>query len=71
MRRMSPRERQIFRSGSQLNGLFKKEKLRSGDPVNDWTVMKVIDEGRVGMQAFKDQLTGREKADLLAYLKTL
>ncbi|MDQ1471055.1 MAG: cytochrome c, partial [Bryobacterales bacterium] len=50
----------------------KKAKLDSnGKPVTDATVLAKINEGGNGMPAYKDMLTDEEKANLLAYLKTL
>lgn len=58
--------------GPGLKGLFKKAKLDSnGKPVNDANVIGKIEEGGNGMPAYKDMLTADEKANLLAYLKTL
>jgi cytochrome c len=58
--------------GPGLKGLYKKAKLDSnGKPVSDATVLAKINEGGNGMPAYKDMLTDEEKANLLAYLKTL
>jgi cytochrome c len=58
--------------GPGLKGLFKKAKMSStGKPTNDANVMEKINEGGNGMPGYKDMLTDTEKADLLAYLKTL
>jgi len=57
--------------GPGLKGLFKHDKLVNGKPVNDANVRAKIDEGGNGMPAYKDILSDQEKADLLAYLKTL
>ena len=58
--------------GPGLKGLYKKTKLDStGKPVNDANVLAKINEGGNGMPAYKDMLTDDEKANLLAYLKTL
>jgi cytochrome c2 len=58
--------------GPGLKGLFKKSKLDSnGKPVTDANVLDKINEGGNGMPAYKDMLTADEKANLLAYLKTL
>ena len=58
--------------GPGLKGMFKKAKMDStGKPVNDANVMGKINEGGNGMPAYKDMLTDDEKANLLAYLKTL
>jgi mono/diheme cytochrome c family protein len=58
--------------GPGLKGLFKKGKLDSnGKPANDANVIEKINEGGNGMPAYKDMLTDDEKANLIAYLKTL
>ena len=58
--------------GPGLKGLFKKGKLESnGKPANDANVLEKINEGGNGMPAYKDMLSDDEKANLVAYLKTL
>ena len=57
--------------GPGLKGLFKKDKLANGKPVSDANVMAVINDGGSGMPAYKEMLSDEERADLLAYLKTL
>lgn len=57
--------------GPGLKGLFKRDKLPSGKPVTDANVLMQINEGGNGMPAYKDILSDTEKADVLAYLKTL
>lgn len=58
--------------GPGLKGLYKKTKLDStGKPANDANILAKINEGGNGMPAYKDMLTDDEKANLLAYLKTL
>jgi len=58
--------------GPGLKGLFKGgRKLTDGKPANDANVLAKINEGGNGMPSYKDILTADEKADLLAYLKTL
>ena len=58
--------------GPGLKGLTKKAKLDSnGKPVTDANILDKINEGGNGMPAYKDMLTDDEKADVLAYLKTL
>jgi mono/diheme cytochrome c family protein len=54
-----------------LKGLFQKEKLVNGKKPSDAVVMDIINKGGGGMPAFADQLTDEEKANVLAYLKTL
>jgi cytochrome c2 len=48
--------------GPGLKGLYKKAKMDSNGK---------IDEGGNGMPAYKDMLSADEKANLLAYLRTL
>lgn len=57
--------------GPGLKGLFKKDKLVNGKKPSDAVVLDIINKGGGGMPAFADQLTDEEKADVLAYLKTL
>lgn len=57
--------------GPSLKGLFAKAKLTSGKKPTDQNVLARINEGGGGMPAFKDVLSEDEKANLLAYLKTL
>jgi cytochrome c len=57
--------------GPSLQGLFKRKTLQNGKPVNDTNVMAQIDEGGNGMPAYKDTLSADDKANLLAYLRTL
>jgi cytochrome c2 len=57
--------------GPSLKGLFKKEKMANGKKPTDANVMAKIDEGGNGMPAYKEMLDDTERADLMAYLKTL
>src|ERR1700758_182950 len=57
--------------GPGLKGLFKHDKLVNGKPVTDANVRAKIDEGGNGMPGYKDILSDQERADLIAYLKTL
>ena len=58
--------------GPGLKLLFAKPKLESnGKPVNDANVLDKIEKGGNGMPPFKGTLSDDDKADLLAYLKTL
>ncbi len=58
--------------GPGLKGLFKKAKLDSnGKPVTEANVLDKINEGGNGMPAYKDQLNDEDRANLIAYLKTL
>ncbi len=57
--------------GPSLMGLYKKEKMANGKKPTDENVLAIINDGGGGMPAYKDILTEEEKADMLAYLKTL
>lgn len=57
--------------GPGLKGLFSKGKLTSGKPANEANIRAKIDEGGNGMPAYKEMLSDDEKADVIAYLKTL
>ena len=58
--------------GPGLKGLFKKANLNNKKKVTDANVIEMINKGSpVGMPAFEDQLSDQERADVLAYLKTL
>lgn len=57
--------------GPGLKGLFKRPKLASGKAVNDANVLGQINDGGNGMPAYKDILSDADKANVLAYLKTL
>lgn len=57
--------------GPSLKGLFKKEKLSNGQKPSDASVTAIINKGKGTMPAFADVLSADEKADVLAYLKTL
>lgn len=57
--------------GPGLKGLFKKAKLNNGKKLTDESVLARINQGGDGMPAYAEMLTDQEKADLLAYLKTL
>jgi cytochrome c2 len=57
--------------GPGLKGLFKKAKMANGKAPTEANVKAKIDEGGNGMPPYKDMLSDAEKADLLAYLKTL
>jgi cytochrome c len=57
--------------GPGLKGLFKHDKLVNGKAVNEANVRGKIDEGGNGMPGYKDILSDQERADLIAYLKTL
>ena len=57
--------------GPGLKGLFKKDKMANGKKPSDATVAAKINEGGNGMPAYKEMLTDADRANLLAYLKTL
>ena len=58
--------------GPGLKGVFKKANLNNKKKVTDASVMELINKGSPsGMPAFEDQLSEQERADVLAYLKTL
>ena len=57
--------------GPSLQGLYKKQAMTSGIPVNDDRVREIIVLGRSKMPAFGRVLTDKQVEDLLAYLHTL
>jgi cytochrome c len=57
--------------GPSLKGLFKHAKLKNGKPVNDANVREMINMGGNGMPSYSDLLSDEEKANVIAYLKTL
>jgi mono/diheme cytochrome c family protein len=59
--------------GPGLKGLYKKAELVNKKKVTDANVLDFINKGSAekGMPGFADQLTDKEKTDLVAYLKTL
>ena len=57
--------------GPSLKGLYKHDKLKNGKKVTDETVKAVINAGGNGMPAYADLLSEPEKANVVAYLKTL
>jgi cytochrome c len=58
--------------GPGLKGLFKRATLANKKKVSDATVLEMINKGSdAGMPGFADVLADQEKADVLAYLKTL
>lgn len=60
------------KTGPGLKLLFAREKLVSnGKPVTDANVLEKIEKGGGAMPPFKDSLSADDKADLIAYLKTL
>jgi cytochrome c len=57
--------------GPGLKGLFAKDKMNNGKKPTEANVLAKINEGGNGMPAYKEMLSDDEKADVLAYLKTL
>ncbi len=58
--------------GPGFKGEFKKDKMSTtGKPVTDANVLAKINEGGNGMPAYKDILSDQEKANVIAYLRTL
>jgi cytochrome c len=57
--------------GPGLKGLFAKDKLTSGKKPTEANVLAKINEGGNGMPPYKETLSDDEKADVIAYLKTL
>lgn len=60
------------KKGPGLKWLFVKEKLESnGKAVSEASVLEKIEKGGNGMPPFKGTFSDQDKADLLAFLKTL
>ncbi len=57
--------------GPGLKGLFQSDKMTNGKKPTEANVRAKIDEGGNGMPSYKEMLSDEEKADLIAYLKTL
>jgi len=61
--------------GPGMKGLFKKAKLSNGKPVTDANVLEKINNGGAAtggqMPAMKTVLSDADKANVIAYLKTL
>jgi len=57
--------------GPGLKGLFKKAKLKNGKAPTEANVKAIINAGGNGMPAYADMLSDAEKADVIAYLKTV
>ena len=58
-------------SGPGLKGLYKRDKLKNGKKVTDAAVLAIINAGGNGMPSYADMLSDTERADVIAYLKTL
>jgi len=61
----------VKKIGPGLKGLYKQKKLSDGKAVNDANVTIKLNEGGKGMPPYKDILSDEERANLIAYLKTL
>jgi len=58
--------------GPGLKGLYQAPKLSTnGKPVTDANVLEKINTGGNGMSPYRDMLSDAEKANLIAYLKTI
>src|SRR6266852_3663451 len=57
--------------GPGLKGLFKREKLVNGKPVNEANVKALITEGSGAMPPFADAISSEDKDNIIAFLKTL
>ena len=57
--------------GPGLKGLFKREKLVNGKPVNEVNVKALITDGSGAMPPFGDAISAEDKDNIIAYLKTL
>jgi cytochrome c len=57
--------------GPSLKGLYKHAALKNGKKVTDENVKAMINAGGNGMPSYADLLSEPEKADVIAYLKTL
>jgi cytochrome c2 len=57
--------------GPGLKGLFKREKLVNGKPVNEANIKALITEGSGGMPPFGDSISSDDKDNIIAFLKTL
>jgi cytochrome c len=57
--------------GPGLKGVSKHAKLTNGEAVTDASIIAFLNAGGNGMPGFGDLLTAAEKADVLAFLKSL
>jgi mono/diheme cytochrome c family protein len=57
--------------GPGLKGLFKRAALNNKKKVTEANVREMINMGGNGMPSYDDMLTAAEKADVIAFLKTL
>ena len=58
-------------AGPGLKGLFRRDKLKNGEKVTEENVRAMINDGGKGMPAWREILSDEERANLIAYLKTL
>ena len=56
--------------GPDLRGLFKKEKLASGEPVTEAAIRTIIDEGHAKAPPFREWLDAPTRQKLLNFLKS-
>ena len=57
--------------GPGLKGLFTRDKLVNGKPVNEANVKALITDGSGAMPPFGDAISSEDKDNIVAYLKTL
>ena len=57
--------------GPSLKGLFKRSKLRNGDPATEKNIRLKITKGGDGMPSFEQALSPAEMDQLIGYLKSL
>ena len=57
--------------GASLKGLFKRNKLRDGQPVTEKNIRLIIEKGCDGMPSFSETLSPQQMDQLIAYLKEL
>jgi cytochrome c2 len=57
--------------GPSLKGLYKRGKLTNGKKVTDAAVKEIINKGGNGMPPYEELLSAEEKANVIAYVKTL
>jgi mono/diheme cytochrome c family protein len=61
----------VKKTGPGLKGVTAKAKLKNGKKPTDDNLRALIEAGGNGMPAYKEMLSDEEKADVIAYLKTL
>jgi cytochrome c len=57
--------------GPGLKGLFRRDKLVNGKPVNDANVKALITNGSGAMPPSGDAISAKDKDDIIAFLKKL